>query len=204
MAVMVSPVGAVADTNPPTVPSGLRATDVSFTWAQFAWNPSTDDSGAVSYYVFEIENTTWSLVSAGTLTGRLGGLDAGRTYRATMRAVDRAGNHSVRTAINFSTLRRTGPAPTQPSSLQVLSNNGRPDTITWHPSDHDGPVYYEVFSGGVSVGTTGTTRVSLRELLDAGTIDIGPNFFTVRAWGEHEHASELSDGLMVIVPNPQG
>ncbi|MGN9914216.1 fibronectin type III domain-containing protein [Phytohabitans sp. LJ34] len=199
LTVAAAPAAATNDRWPPTAPSGLRVTEFSFTWARFAWNPSTDNTG-VHHYLFEISDTTWKQAVTETSTSRLGGLEPGRGYKATVRAVDRAGNQSPRTTIEFTTLRRTGPAPTTPTNLRAVFVDGKAASIAWDPSRHDGFVYYEVYSGGVSVATTASTSISIDEMLvTMGTIEIGPNFFTVRAWGEHEYGSELSNGLMVTV-----
>ncbi|WP_169501820.1 hypothetical protein [Kribbella catacumbae] len=51
-----------------------------------------------------------------------------------------------------------------------------PDGIAWNPSNHDGFVYYEVFSGGVSVATAASTSLSFTELIrERGTVYIGDN-----------------------------
>jgi hypothetical protein len=199
LTVAATPAAAVNDRFPPTAPSGLRVTELSFTWAQFAWDPSTDNTG-VHHYLFELSDTTWKLAVAQTSTGRLGGLEPGHSYKATVRAVDPAGNQSPQTTIDFTTLARTGPAPTTPTGLHAVFVDGKAESIAWNPSRHDGFIYYEIYSGGVSVATTASTSISIREMLvTTGTIDVGPNFFTVRAWGEHEYGSALSEGLMVSV-----
>ncbi|WP_394824483.1 fibronectin type III domain-containing protein [Pendulispora albinea] len=198
--VLVAPASAGRDTTPPTAPTNLRAVQVSFTWARFAWDPSTDNSGEIYYYSFQIEPTTWNLAETRTTTDRLGGLESGKTYVARVKAVDRAGNQSAETSLTFTTLPRTGPPPTTPENLRAVDVDGRPDRLEWDPSTHDSSVYYELYANGVAVDNTADTHITLEKLWHMGVIESGPNYFTVRAWGEHEYPSGFSNQILVMIP----
>ncbi|MDX8552346.1 M4 family metallopeptidase [Tenacibaculum sp. 1B UA] len=83
---------ATPDTEAPTAPSSVAASNIEETTATLSWTASTDNVGVTSYEVFN--GTT----SAGTVSGtsmNLTGLTANTTYNFTVKAKDAAGNVSV-------------------------------------------------------------------------------------------------------------
>jgi gliding motility-associated-like protein len=79
------------DTQAPTVPSGLIATNITETGFHLAWNASSDNKGVTGYDIFKdgLLLTTVSGTSA-----NITGLTASNTYSMTIRAKDAAGNSS--------------------------------------------------------------------------------------------------------------
>lgn len=90
-----------ADTQAPTVPTGLASSSVTQTSFTLTWNASTDNVGVTGYEVFR--NGT----SIGTPTStsfNVTGLTAGTTYSMRVRARDAAGNWSAQsTALSVTT-----------------------------------------------------------------------------------------------------
>lgn len=91
------------DPLPPTVPTGVHATNVTSSCVSLAWNPSTDDVAVVGYRVY----------SGGRLVGEtpttsftVCGLAPSTVYQFQVSAVDEAGNESPRSAVELVT---TGP-----------------------------------------------------------------------------------------------
>ncbi|MBW2937186.1 M4 family metallopeptidase [Aureisphaera sp. CAU 1614] len=79
------------DTEAPTNPSNLSASNVTDTTVDLSWNASTDNVGVTGYEVFEGGS------SIGTVTGtsaNVTGLTAGTSYSFNVRAFDAAGNNS--------------------------------------------------------------------------------------------------------------
>lgn len=79
------------DTQPPSVPVGLTASNVTDTQATISWQASTDNVGVVGYQVFR------NGVQAGTTPTTSytdSGLSAGMTYNYTVKAYDAANNVS--------------------------------------------------------------------------------------------------------------
>jgi hypothetical protein len=162
-----SPASAAGDRTPPTVPTNLRVADVSFTTVTLTWSPSTDKSGTVAYDV-RID-TPDNLVSerAFTTTQSFGGLEAGRTYTASVVAVDGSENASAAATIQFTTVQRTLPPPSAPTNLRGVFVNGVLHDIAWDPSVSSQHVSYVGYSGDSVLFSTSATKISIFNLVYA-------------------------------------
>ncbi len=108
----------VADTQAPTVPSGLAASGTTQTGFTLNWAASTDNVGVTGYEVYR--NGTLA-ASPTTNTTTLTGLSAGTTYAMTVKARDAAGNLSAASAtLSVSTL----PTPAIQYTLAVTGGTG--------------------------------------------------------------------------------
>ncbi|MFE6225841.1 discoidin domain-containing protein [Streptomyces sp. NPDC057854] len=108
------------DTQPPTVPVGLRATGTTADSASLAWNAATDDVGVTGYEVYR-GTTLTATVSGTTYTDT--GLAAATPYSYTVRARDAAGNRSAAsTPLTVTTAQA-------PGTVTLLSQ-GRPTTAS--------------------------------------------------------------------------
>ncbi len=99
--------GSTADTQAPTVPSNVQASNITETSATVSWSASSDNVGVTGYEVFQGSS------SLGTVTGtsaNITGLVAGTSYTIAVRAVDAAGNQSATRSVSFTTVDNT-PAP---------------------------------------------------------------------------------------------
>ncbi len=94
--------GTGGDTQPPSTPANLVASNITQTTATLSWNASTDNVGVTGYDVFQ--GTT----NIGTVTGtsaNITGLTASTAYSFKVQAHDAAGNNSgFSNTVNFSTL----------------------------------------------------------------------------------------------------
>ena len=84
--------GSTADTQAPSVPAGLAASNITETTADLSWNASSDNVGVTGYDVYE------GSTLLGTITGtsaNITGLTAATTYSFSIRAKDAAGNISA-------------------------------------------------------------------------------------------------------------
>jgi hypothetical protein len=86
----------VADTLPPTVPSGLAASAVSSSAIDLSWGASADNVGVTGYRVYR-NGTLAATIASGT-TYHDTGLSASTTYSYTVVAFDAAGNASSASA----------------------------------------------------------------------------------------------------------
>ncbi|MDQ6775210.1 MAG: DUF1800 family protein [Actinomycetota bacterium] len=103
--------GTTADTQPPTVPTGVIASAQSDTVVRVSWNASTDNVGVAAYVVYrDGQLATW--VTASPLTDS--GLAAGTTYGYTVAAVDAAGNRSAQSSPAQAT---TAVGPSVPANM---------------------------------------------------------------------------------------
>jgi len=83
--------GSAADTQAPSAPSGLAASNVTDTTLTLNWNASTDNVGVTGYEVFS-GGTSIGTVAA--TTANVTGLTAATSYSFQVRAFDAAGNNS--------------------------------------------------------------------------------------------------------------
>ncbi|MET8764456.1 glycoside hydrolase family 9 protein [Lentzea sp. NPDC004782] len=86
------PGGAVDDTEPPTVPSGLTATGTGSSSVTLSWTASTDNVGVTGYDVLDGGTVAGSATTTGL---QLTGLTPDTAYSFSVRARDAAGNVSA-------------------------------------------------------------------------------------------------------------
>jgi len=117
------------DTEPPSVPAGLRAelrpgasqTPPSPPFAEVAWEPSQDDTGVAGYLVYR---DGVELGSADALVYHDSSVQPNRSYAYTVCAFDAAGNKSEPSSpLNFTT-----PRPNQPLRTEAATADHTPET----------------------------------------------------------------------------
>jgi hypothetical protein len=202
--IMPGPASAAGkDTRPPTVPSNVRTTTVSFTWVSLAWEPSTDNSARVSYEVRVVTPTgIWTSSTIAT-TQSFGGFNAGTTYTATVRAIDAAGNSSATTSATFTTSPRTTPPPGAPLNLRGVFSGGTLSALTWDaPAYHTG-VHYALYSGSALIAWVDGTSVTISHLVDIECVLVpwATYTLTVQSWAPDNYAGAHSNALTITVPN---
>jgi chitodextrinase len=113
-----SPAFAARDRRAPTAPTNLHATAMTQTSVTLAWNPSTDNSGPVTYRVHMTSPLSFSMVTSQTsLTWT--SLSPNTTYSFYVYAIEKSGNQSP----NSNTLTVTTPADTTPPTAPELSGS---------------------------------------------------------------------------------
>ena len=80
------------DTEAPTVPTNLTASNITETTASLSWTASTDNIGVTAYEVFSGGTSIGTVTSTGA---NITGLEANTTYSYTVTAKDAAGNISA-------------------------------------------------------------------------------------------------------------
>ena len=171
-------VGSVAaagrgDRTPPTTPTNLRVTSLGQTHVTLAWNPSTDNSGSVTYVVYK--DGQGFTVPQGQTAYTIDWLSPGRTYSFYVRAYDKSLNGSAPSnTVTVTTLRDTTP-PTAPQLTGLVRGPSQvrlewtrsTDDITWWS------LGYRVFVNGAPatahVNWWGERIVVLRHLTPATT-----------------------------------
>jgi len=106
----------VADTIPPTVPTGLIAGSITKNTFTLSWSDSSDNVGVQCYNVYQ--NGTF-VASTSSISFGFTGLSAGQTYNITVAAVDSAGNVSAPSTalpVTTSTKLASPAAPGQPTA----------------------------------------------------------------------------------------
>jgi len=94
---VTTPKPPVADTQPPTTPTGLSATAVSQSQVNLKWTISKDNVGVAKYHIYRSSGTDRAEKIASVTTSSFGdsGLSAGTTYTYYVIAEDAAGNSST-------------------------------------------------------------------------------------------------------------
>lgn len=191
--------GSPGDTQAPSVPTNLSASNTTETTTDLSWNASTDNVGVTGYEVFE------GGVSLGTVTGtgaNITGLTASTTYSFQVRAFDAAGNNSaLSSALQVTTSAGADTqAPTVPANLSASNTTDTTTDLSWNAStDNVGVTGYEVFQDGSSIGTVTGNGASVSGL-SAGTT----YSFQVRAFDAAGNNSALSAALDVTTTGGGG
>jgi hypothetical protein len=199
MVLGVTPARAARDRTPPTKPTNLRVTAMTPYTVSLAWNPSTDNSGSVTYTI------CCSNVSSETFPGPASsrvykaGLEAGRTFTLRIIARDAAGNSSAYSnSVTFTLPADTSP-PTKP--VVTLTDVGPTHVSLAWSSTEDGPnVWFNVYMNGSPIyqGTRNTSG-------DFGPLDPQTTYtFTVRAEDFAHNLSPMSDPLTVTTEASNG
>ena len=146
---------AAADTEVPTAPTEVTATDITTTTAKVTWTASTDNVGVAGYNVYVNDSET--PVNGETLvTGTeyvLESLTAGTEYKVTVKAVDAAGNVSDGAVHTFTTENAADTeAPSVPTEVTVTDVTATAAKVTWTAStDNVEVVGYNVYLNGIKV-----------------------------------------------------
>ena len=152
------------DTQKPTAPGNLRATDATENSIALAWNEASDNVGVTEYEVFQ------GSTSLGTVSGTtklVTGLDADTEYTFTVVARDAAGNTSAASAPLTA---RTDKAPdtqkpTAPGNPRSTGTSQTSITLAWDAAtDNVGVTAYEVRNGATVVATVTGTSATVANL----------------------------------------
>jgi chitodextrinase len=150
---------SIADTTPPSVPTGLAVSTHSVTSLKISWAASTDNVGVTGYKIYR----NGTQVGTSTTTSYTdSGLTPGTTYTYKVAAYDAAGNTSAQSSgASLATTPDTSP-PTVPAGLIVTSQTSTSVGLQWTAStDNVGVTGYKIYRNGsnaplatVASGTT--------------------------------------------------
>lgn len=146
----------VVDTEAPTVPTNVTASDVSSTSVKLTWDASTDNVG-VSSYLVSYGSETKVVTEPEAL---IEGLSAATDYTFTVQAKDGAGNVSdLSDEVTVTTLASGDDvSPTTPTDLKVTEKTTSSVTLTWSAStDNVGVTGYNVSYGDKNLVVEDTT-----------------------------------------------
>jgi chitodextrinase len=194
---------AVADTQAPSVPTGLTATAVSGTQVNLAWIASTDNVGVTGYYVY-LNDAPLAATSATAFSHT--GLTAGGTYRYRVSAFDAVPNHSAWTAspVSVTTPVVDTQAPSVPTGLTATAVSGTQVNLSWNAStDNVGVTGYSVYLNDAPLATTTATSFSHTGLTSGNTYNYRVSAFDAvpnhSAWSASPVAVKTADTVAPAV-----
>jgi chitodextrinase len=158
-----------SDTQPPSTPTGLAASNVTQTSLLLSWNSSTDNVGVAGYDVFR---DGVKVASPSGTSANVTGLACATSYALAVHARDAAGNTSQRAQVDVATAACSGPSPpsdtqppSPPGSLRVSSATGTSVSLAWNAStDNVGVAGYRTYRNGTLVSSGTQTASSVGSL----------------------------------------
>jgi chitodextrinase len=198
----INPLGSSsgADTQAPTIPTGLSATAVSSSQINLSWYASTDNVGVTGYRIYR--NGAQIATTAGT-TYSNNSLSPATPYTYTVSAYDAAGNNSGQSSPASATTQSAGDSlppsvsVTSPAAGSILSGNV---TLTASATDNVGVAGVQFRVDGASVGAEDTSA-PYSISLDTTTLSSGTHALTARA-RDAAGNSAVSAAVNVTVDNP--
>ena len=156
------------DTQAPSTPSGLAASNITQSALTLSWNPSTDNVQVTGYDLYRDGTKVASPSSPGASQS---GLACGTSYTFAVEALDAAGNRSSRATLTTSTsaCSTTTPpppstdtqAPSTPSGLAAASITQSALTLSWNPSTDNVQVTgYDLYRDGTKVASPSSPGAS--------------------------------------------
>ncbi|MFO7827324.1 MAG: PKD domain-containing protein, partial [Bacteroidales bacterium] len=180
------------DTQAPTAPTNLSASNVTETSFTLSWNASTDNVGVTGYDIYQ--NGSF-LASTANTSYDVTGLNASTTYNYYVKAKDAAGNVSA--ASNTLEVTTDTPpdteAPTAPSNLSSSNVKENSVDLSWTAStDNVGVTGYDIYKDGSYLANTSSTNYTVAGLSASTTYE-----FYVKAKDEAGNVSAASNTLDV-------
>ena len=116
-----------ADTEAPSVPADVKASDVTKTGATVTWTASTDNEGVAGYNVY-VNGTQVNDTLVATTEYVLTGLTEGTEYTVEVEAVDTNNNVSAKAAATFTTKKdAVNPDPTVVDKTELKATTAKAD-----------------------------------------------------------------------------
>lgn len=157
--------GGGGDTQAPTAPTNLQASNVASTSLTLTWTASTDNIGVTNYNIYR-NGTQIGQTGNSSTTFNVTGLTASTSYSFFVRALDAAGNISGNSnTVNVTTTAGGGGGDTQPpstpSNLAASNVASTSLTLSWTGStDNVGVVNYNIYRNGTLSGQTGNNSTT--------------------------------------------
>lgn len=179
------------DVEAPTVPTGLKITELTGTEAVMEWLPSTDNVKVKGY---EIYSDGVKIGKISKTEYKLKQLLPGKSYNISIRAYDMTGNMSGASSVLKITTTKDLEVPSAPNGLKVKSIKGTSVSLTWNESEDDIKVKgYRIYCNGLQIATSTYASKTVKVSKD---LIIG--VFYVKAYDLVENLSAASNKVTVL------
>ena len=167
--------GSAGDTQAPSVPTGLSASNVTQTTLTLSWTASSDNVGVTGYDVYQGGSNLGSVTGT---SANITGLTAGTTYSFTVTASDAAGNTSAQSSALSVTTPSAGMSCSSTETLPY--SEGFESSVGWTQATGDDGNWLRDANGtpSSSTGPSSASEGSYYLYLEAstsGTGQIGSN-----------------------------
>jgi glucose/arabinose dehydrogenase len=191
---------AAADTQPPTAPTGLAATDLTCSSVTLSWSASTDDTGVAFYDLYHDGQAIGS--TTGDVRTVTLGVVPGARWGFYVNARDAAGNVSQASRTVSVIVPFCSPDTTAPSVPEGLTGEavGTAVTLRWTPATDDVAVTaYEVWRDGTRAGVLSGSAADppATTFTDVGLAVDTTYAYTVVARDAQGNTSPPSDAVQV-------
>ncbi len=179
-----------SDTEAPTTPTNVVASNQTTTSMDIAWTASTDNVGVTGYNVY-VNDVLTSQTANTTVT--ISNLSPNTSYALTIEAKDIINNKSAKsTVVNASTLQDTQ-APTVPTNIVASNISGTTFKISWtKATDNTAVTGYDIFVDATFKATTANLNYTVTGLTKSTSYSI-----TVLAKDAADNKSAQSTGVNV-------
>ena len=187
----------IADTTPPSAPTGLTATAAGANEVDLSWTAATDNQAVTGYYVYRdgtLLATLGNVTSYGDTT-----VSATTTYSYTVKAFDASGNVSDASApATVTTGSSDTTPPTKPTGLTATPFSGTQVDLSWFASTDDvGVTGYVIYRNGTRL--TGIGAVTTYS--DTSVVPSTSYSYSVVAVDAAGNASSASDPALATTPS---
>lgn len=190
---------SAGDTQAPTAPSNLTASNITETTLDLSWSASTDNVGVTGYDVYQ--DGAYLASTSGT-SYNVTGLTAATSYAFYVKAKDAAGNISnASNTVNITTdEEQDTQAPTAPSNLASANITQTTVDISWTASsDNVGVTGYDIYQDGAYLASTASTSYGVTGLTASTTYD-----YFVKAKDAEGNVSSASNTISVTTLSDGG
>jgi chitodextrinase len=186
----------VADTVPPSPPTGFAAVAAGSTSANLSWNASTDNVAVTAYI---LRRNGAQIATPTTTTYSDTGLSAATTYTYTVAARDAAGNTSSAASASVTTTAVADMTPpSQPAGFAAVAAGSTSANLSWNAStDNVAVTAYILKRNGVQIATPTATTYS-----DTGLSAATTYTYTVAARDAAGNTSSAASASVTTAPTP--
>lgn len=195
----------LADTTPPSAPTGVTATTISISQIHLSWKASTDNTGVASYVLYRGTTATnltqiGGAVSPTTIFDDPYGMP-GTKYYYSVAARDLAGNISTQSSVVSAATAADTTPPSIPQNLRASAISSTQVNLSWSAStDNFKVAYYRIYRG-TSPSTLNLLATSAATSdSDTKTVKATKYYYSIAAQDVSGNLSAQTTPVLVTTP----